>query len=723
MAVGSSQYPTSLDTAVELLTAVNNLETTLATALTIGATSAVLTSASGLPSSGVVTLYRHSGNSRIEIETISYTGISTNTLTGLTRGFDSTTAQAHAVGSIVEQGVCAVFHNALRVAILALEAKQGITASTPTVGKSLIGDTTAGTSVWRVLVAGDIPTIAQSQVTSLVSDLALKSPLASPTLTGTPLAPTAAAATNTTQIATTAFVRTEVSNLVASAPAALDTLNELAAALGNDASFSTTVTNSLALKSPLASPTFTGTPAAPTATAGTNTTQLATTAFIQAFTGTSNIVTVGTIASGTWNGAVIGATYGGAGTISGLLKANGSGTVSAAVSATDYAPATSGSAILKGNGSGGFSAASAGTDYQAAGSYVTALTGDATASGPGSAALTLATVNVNVGSFGGATKTLTATVNAKGLVTAFAETAIAIAQSQVTNLTSDLALKAPLASPALTGAVVVTSTNAQAFRAGANGATNPAFSIKCDTASIATGIEIQPAAAGGGVTIQVITSGTNEPLTIAPAGSGLLTVATATGGMRINGGLYTTASKDTSVGWNTGVIEVSSTGQFGFSATSDATAVRDVLLTRAGVANLQLGAAAAASPVAQTLSTQGSRAATDSNVAGAGLTIQSGTGTGNATPSSLLLQSPVAVASGTGAQTQTTGLKILNGAAVLSNYTVATLPSASVAGAGALVFLTDVLTLTAITGLGLAPTGGGSNKVPAYSDGTQWLLL
>lgn len=73
-------------------------------------------------------------------------------------------------------------------------------------------------------------------------------PLASPTLTGVPLAPTATAGTNTTQIATTAFVGTAVANLVASAPAALDTLNELAAALGNDASFATTIATSLGEK-------------------------------------------------------------------------------------------------------------------------------------------------------------------------------------------------------------------------------------------------------------------------------------------------------------------------------------------------------------------------------------------------------------------------------------------------------------------------------------------
>lgn len=67
----------------------------------------------------------------------------------------------------------------------------------------------------------------------------------SPALTGTPTAPTAASATNNTQIATTAFVRTAVSNLVSSAPETLDTLNELAAALGNDANFATSTASAI----------------------------------------------------------------------------------------------------------------------------------------------------------------------------------------------------------------------------------------------------------------------------------------------------------------------------------------------------------------------------------------------------------------------------------------------------------------------------------------------
>ena len=94
--------------------------------------------------------------------------------------------------------------------------------------------------------------------TATQSALDLKAPLASPSLTGTPLAPTAMAGTNTTQIATTAFVGTAISNLVASAPSTLDTLNELAIALGNDANFSTTITNAIGGKVAKSGDTMTG---------------------------------------------------------------------------------------------------------------------------------------------------------------------------------------------------------------------------------------------------------------------------------------------------------------------------------------------------------------------------------------------------------------------------------------------------------------------------------
>jgi hypothetical protein len=85
---------------------------------------------------------------------------------------------------------------------------------------------------------------------------------------------------NTTLVATTAFVKTAINDLIGGALPALDTLNELATALGNDANYATTITNSLSLKAPLASPDFTGEPTAPTASANQNDTAIATTAFV-----------------------------------------------------------------------------------------------------------------------------------------------------------------------------------------------------------------------------------------------------------------------------------------------------------------------------------------------------------------------------------------------------------------------------------------------------------
>lgn len=99
--------------------------------------------------------------------------------------------------------------------------------------------------------------------------------------TGITLAGSGSIAVDTSVIATRSYVDTAVSNLVDAAPGTLDTLNELAAALGDDANFATTVTDSLALKAPLADPALTGTPTAPTASTGTDTTQIATTAFVQ----------------------------------------------------------------------------------------------------------------------------------------------------------------------------------------------------------------------------------------------------------------------------------------------------------------------------------------------------------------------------------------------------------------------------------------------------------
>ena len=77
-------------------------------------------------------------------------------------------------------------------------------------------------------------------------------------LTNGVTATTQGSSDNTTKVATTAYVTTAISNLINNSPSALDTLKELSDALGSDANFSTTVTNSLATKLPLAGGTLTG---------------------------------------------------------------------------------------------------------------------------------------------------------------------------------------------------------------------------------------------------------------------------------------------------------------------------------------------------------------------------------------------------------------------------------------------------------------------------------
>ena len=203
----------------------------------------------------------------------------------------------------------------------------------------------------------DYATTWATPVTS--GDMALKADLASPTFTGTPTLPTGTIATtqtagnSSTAVATTAFVGTAVANLVDSAPATLNTLDELALALGDDANFATPTATAIGLKAPLVSPSFTtpalgvatatsvngttiptsktlvvttdklsvlaattsaelagvisdetgtgslvfsaspaltGTPTAPTAAVGTNTTQIATTEFVQVANPTGAVI-------------------------------------------------------------------------------------------------------------------------------------------------------------------------------------------------------------------------------------------------------------------------------------------------------------------------------------------------------------------------------------------------------------------------------------------------
>ncbi len=151
----------------------------------------------------------------------------------------------------------------------------------------ILGIVAAGAAVTGTLSATGAITQNGNQVWHAGNfDPALKANLASPTLTGTPAAPTAAGGTNTTQIATTAFV---IAQIGAYAPLASPTFTGVPAAPTAAGGTNTTqvattafVQGELTAKAPLASPALTGTPTAPTAAAGTASTQIATTAFVDA---------------------------------------------------------------------------------------------------------------------------------------------------------------------------------------------------------------------------------------------------------------------------------------------------------------------------------------------------------------------------------------------------------------------------------------------------------
>jgi hypothetical protein len=153
-----------------------------------------------------------------------------------------------------------------------------VTGLQPSGNYSIIGHTHTSSDI----------TDFNSSVSGLLTPYAL---LNSPNFSGIPTVPTASSGTNTTQIASTAFVRTEISNLIDSAPITLDTLNELAAALGDDPNFATTVTNLIGGKVSKSGDTMTGTLNAPSGVFSSGLTLNGITVSVSGHTHTSSDIT------------------------------------------------------------------------------------------------------------------------------------------------------------------------------------------------------------------------------------------------------------------------------------------------------------------------------------------------------------------------------------------------------------------------------------------------
>jgi hypothetical protein len=327
--------------------------------------------------------------------------------------------------------------------------------------------------------------------------------LASPAFTGNPTAPTATAGTNSTQLANTAFVTAAIGNI----PAGVTSFNARTGAITLSSADVTTAlgfapANSaiLSLYAPLASPTLTGDPTAPTATSGTNTTQIATTAFVQ---NAVSVVTGGLDYIGTWNASTNTPTItSGTGTKGQMYKVSAAGTTT-----------------VDGNSSW-----NVGDLLTFDGTYWDKIDGQATE---------VISFNTRTGAI---TLSSTDVTTALGFTPANT-TAIPTNTNQLTNgsgyiTASSLSTYAPIASPTFTGTVTIPS-----------GASISGYAPLASPAL--TGSPTAPTATAGTSTTQVATTSfvtsaisTQAAVTVTTAhgGTGLTTLGTANQVLQVNSG-------------------------------------------------------------------------------------------------------------------------------------------------------------------------------------------
>lgn len=303
---------------------------------------------------------------------------------------------------------------------------------------------------------------------------------------------------------------------------------------------------------------------------------------------------------------------------------------------------------------------------QAAGNYITALTGDVAASGPGSVAATLATVNSNVGTFGSASSVGAFTVNGKGLITAGSSTAILIGESQVTNLVSDLAAKQ--SSSLTTNHILVGSAGGVATDVAMSGDATIAASGATTLATVNSNVgTFGSAAAVGAFTVNgkgLITAGASTAIQIAE--SQVTNLVSDLAGKQATGNYLTAITGDLSAsgpGSATGTLATvnSNVGSFGSS-----TSIPSITVNGKGLVTAASGNAVIAPAGTLTGSTLAS-GVTASSLTSVG-TIATGVWNGTTVDRAH---------GGTGLATATTDGQLLIGNSSTSNYTLSTLTAGS----------------------------------------------
>lgn len=649
---GTINFPVSLDTAVTLFEVANRAFTTLSGSIGASDLSIGVANGSLLPSTGAVTL-TDSLTAPTKIEHVIYTVNSSNTLTVPSggRGFGGSTAQSWSGTVYVRVRALAQHHSTLRGAIIALETKLGTGSATATANTVLRG-TGSGTTdfgtISNAYVASDAA-IALSKLATVTASRALISDVSGVV---------SASAVTATELGYVGGVTSAIQTQI-DGKQPLDSDLTAIAALTTTAFGRGLLTESSAstLKTTLS-------------LGNVENTALST------WTGSTNLTTLGTITSGTWNGAVIGAAYGGAGTVNGILKANGAGTVSAAVAGTDYASAgavtSSGLTMATARLLGRSTASTGAIEEITVGSGLSLSAGTLTATGGG---ITVGTTTITSGT------TTRVLYNNAGVVGEYAVTGTGNA---VLSASPTLTGTVAAAGATFSGTIVQTSSSATAFESGPNGSTNPVFRLVNSTASSATGLSITGNAAGSGVTLTALSSGATEDIIFIPKGT--------TGSLRLNNsvpqfhlntfGLFYADGGGVYLRGNGPGIQLQGVSGQSFPTSGAYFEFSGGIRMRSpAAATLTFGAADAAAPVAQTLSVQNVVAGT-TNAAGATWTMRGSLGTSQGVPGRIHLAAGAMIAASGTTQQTAVDRAIFNATKVLTNNSATTITNVTAAASG-----------------------------------------